>query len=209
MQPFTVLTGIAVPYVRDNITTDEIAPQQMMRRLDPDYREMLFLRQRRRADGSENPDFILHQPQFRNPAILVAGSNFGCGSARETAQWALIANGIRCVVAKSFADIFRENCLQNGMLTVELPADAFETFLQRVVAANGVMPFMADLPAQRISGPGGADIAFDITPADRMRLLEGLDDIGMTLKHLGDIAAWEQRAAGERPWLQTAVDRRR
>ena len=164
MQPFTVLTGVAVPYVRDNITTDEIAPQQMMRRLDPDYREMLFLRQRRRADGSENPDFILHQPQFRNPAILVAGSNFGCGSARETAQWALIANGIRCVVAKSFADIFRENCLQNGMLTIELPADAFETFLQRVVAANGAMPFTADVRAQRIGGPGGADIAFDITP---------------------------------------------
>jgi 3-isopropylmalate/(R)-2-methylmalate dehydratase small subunit len=209
MQPFTVLTGVAVPYVRDNITTDEIAPQQMMRRLDPDYREMLFLRQRRRADGSENPDFILHQPQFRNPAILVAGSNFGCGSARETAQWALIANGIRCVVAKSFADIFRENCLQNGMLTIELPADAFETFLQRVVAANGATPFTADVRAQRIGGPGGADIAFDITPADRMRLLEGLDDIGMTLKHLSDIAAWEQRAAGERPWLQTAVDRRR
>jgi 3-isopropylmalate/(R)-2-methylmalate dehydratase small subunit len=209
MQPFTVLTGVAVPYVRDNITTDEIAPQQMMRRLDPDYREMLFLRQRRRADGSENPDFILHQPQFRNPAILFAGSNFGCGSARETAQWALIANGIRCVVAKSFADIFRENCLQNGMLTIELTGDAFDAFLQRVVAANGAMPFTADVRAQRISGPGGADIAFDITPADRMRLLEGLDDIGMTLKHLSDIAAWEQRAAGERPWLQTAVDRRR
>jgi 3-isopropylmalate/(R)-2-methylmalate dehydratase small subunit len=209
MQPFTTLTGVAVPYVRDNITTDEIAPQQMMRRLDPDYRVMLFLRQRRGADGGENPDFILHQPQFRNPSILVAGSNFGCGSARETAQWALIANGIRCVVAKSFADIFRENCLQNGMLTIELPPNEFEAFVKRVVAANGAMPFTADLPSQRISGPAGPDISFDIAAADRMRLLEGLDDIGMTLKHLGDIAAWEQRAAGERPWLQTAVDRRR
>jgi 3-isopropylmalate dehydratase small subunit len=209
MQPFTTLTGVAVPYVRDNITTDEIAPQQMMRRLDPDYREMLFLRQRRRVDGSENPDFMLHQPQFRQPAILVAGRNFGCGSARETAQWALMANGIRCVVAKSFADIFRENCLQNGMLTVDLPEAEFASFAVRVTAANGAAPFIVDLPAQRISGPGGPDIAFDIAAADRTRLLEGLDDIGMTLKHVKDIAAWEQRAAGERPWLQTAVDRRR
>jgi 3-isopropylmalate dehydratase small subunit len=209
MQPFTTLTGVAVPYVRDNITTDEIAPQQMMRRLDPDYREMLFLRQRRRADGSENPDFILHQPQFRQPAILVAGRNFGCGSARETAQWALLANGICCVVAKSFADIFRENCLQNGMLTVDLPETEFASFAVRVTAVNGAAPFTVDLPAQRISGPGGPDIAFDIAAADRTRLLEGLDDIGMTLKHVKDIADWEQRAAGERPWLQTAVDRRR
>jgi 3-isopropylmalate dehydratase small subunit len=209
MQSFTTLTGVAVPYVRDNITTDEIAPQQMMRRIDPDYREMLFLRQRRRADGSENPDFVLHQPQFRKPSILVAGGNFGCGSARETAQWALIANGIRCVVARSFADIFRENCLQNGMLTVELPPSEFDAFLARVLAANGATPFTVDLPTQRISGPGGGDITFDIAPADRMRLLEGLDDIGMTLKHQNDIAAWEKRAAGERPWLQTAFDRRR
>ena len=160
-------------------------------------------------DGNPNPDFPLNRRQFRNPAILVTGHNFGCGSSRESAVWAMVENGIRCIVAKSFADIYRENCLQNGLLPIELAAADFAAFAARVIAADGSAPFTIDLQAQRISGPGGADIAFEVAAADRMRLLEGLDDIGLTLKHEQEVAAWEKRAASERPWLQTARDSRK
>jgi 3-isopropylmalate dehydratase small subunit len=208
MQPFVSHTGIAVPILRDDINTDEIAPTQAMRVLKPDYQKMLFMRARQRDDGSENPDFVLNQPQFRNPGILVTGQNFGAGSSREAAVWCMVTNGIRVIVAKSFADIYRENCLQNGLLPVALPAEAADAFIARVIAINGAAPFKIDLPSQRISGPGGPDIAFDIPAADKMRLLEGLDDIGLTLKHTGDIIAWEQRIATEQPWLQQARDSR-
>ena len=220
MTPFTTLTGVAVPMLargpakwppvrgqdhapmlEDDINTDQIAPQQMDRSLDPDYRVMLFRRHR------TDPAFILNRPQYAAPAILVAGRNFGCGSARETAVWAPMSWGIRCVVAKGFADIYRENCLQNGVLPLEL-GDAHEAFAARVVAADGAAPFTVDLLTQTISGPGGPAIAFDIAPADRLRLIEGLDDIGLTLKHVDDIAAWEQRTAATQPWLQTARDSR-
>jgi 3-isopropylmalate/(R)-2-methylmalate dehydratase small subunit len=231
MTPFTTLTGAAAPLLahvtakacpgldpgwtpvrrqehapslEDDINTDQIAPQQMDRRLDPDYRAMLFRRQRQDAD------FVLNRPQYQNAAILVAGRNFGCGSARETAVWALMAWGIRCVVARGFADIFRENCLQNGVLPLELELDGAgaDAFAARVVAADGASPFTVDLVAQTIGGPGGPAINFDIAPADRMRLLEGLDDIGLTLKHADEIAAWERRTAVEQPWLQNAPDSR-
>src|SRR5262249_37252220 len=114
MQPFTSHTGIAVPLLKDDINTDQIAPVQAMRALKPDYQALLFMRARQRDDGSEDPDFALNQPQFRNPGILVAGHNFGAGSSREAAVWGMLANGIRVIVARSFADIYRENCLQNG-----------------------------------------------------------------------------------------------
>ena len=203
MTPFLTATGTAVPLLLDDINTDQIAPQQLDRSLNPDYRVMLFRRQRQDAG------FILNRPQYQSAAILIGGSNFGAGSARETAVWALMAWGIRCVVARSFADIFRENCLQNGVLPLELPAADYDTFAARVVAADGAAPFTVDLVAQRISGPGGPDIAFDIAGSDRMRLIEGLDDIGLTLKHADDITAWERRAAAATPWLQTARDSRR
>jgi len=120
----------------------------------------------------------------------------------------MLANNIRVIVARSFADIYRENCLQNGLLPIVLePRDA-AAFADRVIAVNGAAPFTVDLRTQRISGPGGADITFDIPAADRMRLLEGLDDIGLTLKHSDEIASWEQRTAAGQPWLQAAVDRR-
>ena len=163
---------------------------------------MLFRRQRQDAAS-------LNQPQYRHPAILVGGSNFGCGSARETAVWALMSWGIRCVVARGFADIFRENCLQNGVLPLELAEPEHAAFAARVVAADGAAPFTVDLIEQRISGPGGPDIAFDIAPSDRTRLIEGLDDIGLTLKHADDIAAWERRTAAATPWLQVAMDSRK
>jgi 3-isopropylmalate dehydratase small subunit len=209
MQPFKTHTGIAVPLIQDDINTDQIAPIQAMRNLKPDYKKLLFMRARTRDDGSENPDFVLNRPQFRNPGILVTGQNFGAGSSRESAVWGMIANNIRVIVAKSFADIYRENCLQNGLLPIVLAPEAADAFEQRVIAANGAAPFTVDLETQTISGPGGADITFEIAAADRMRLLEGLDDIGLTLKHTEDIVAFEQDMAAAQPWLQTARDSRR
>ncbi len=204
MQPFTSHTGIAVPLLRDDVNTDEISPVQAMRETKPDYKKLLFMRTR-----AENPDFPLNQPQFANPGILVSGHNFGAGSSREAAVWGMLANNIRVIVAKSFADIYRENCLQNGLLPVTLPPEQADAFIARVVAANGSAPFTVDLRTQIISGPGGPDIVFDIPAAERTRLLEGLDDIGLTLKQSDDIVAFERRMAAERPWLQEVRDSRR
>src|SRR5207253_1553132 len=162
MQPFKSHTGIAVPLIKDDINTDQIAPAQAMRNLKPDYRQLLFMRARKRDDGSENPDFVLNRPQFRNPGILVTGHNFGAGSSRESAVWGMLANNIRVIVAKSFADIYRENCLQNGLLPIVLAPALAEAFEQRVIATNGAARFTVDLETQTISGPGGADITFDI-----------------------------------------------
>ena len=208
MQPFTSHTGVAVPLLQDDINTDQIAPVQSMRALKPDYRALLFMRARKRDDGSEDPDFVLNQPQFRAPGILVTGQNFGAGSSREAAVWGMLANNIRVIVARSFADIYRENCLQNGLLPVVLAGPDADAFERHVVAVNGAAPFTVDLVAQRITGPDGFAVGFEIAAADRMRLLEGLDDIGLTLKHGDEVATWEQRMAGEQPWLQTAADSR-
>ena len=209
MQPFRTHTGIAVPLTRDDINTDEIAPVAAMRNLKLDYKALLFMRTRRRDDGSEEPEFVLNKPQFRNPSILVTGHNFGAGSSREAAVWSMLANNIRVIVARSFADIYRENCLQNGLLPVVLDANAADAFEAWVIANDGAAPFTVDLETQRISGPGGPDVAFDIAPADRMRLLEGLDDISLTLKHVDEIKAWEQRMVATQPWLQVAWEDRR
>ncbi len=208
MQPFSRHTAVAAPLIRDDINTDQIAPVMHSRDLKEDYKVTLFYRARRREDGSEDPDFVLNKPQFRAAGILVTGNNFGAGSSRESAVWAMVANNIRVIVAKSFADIYRENCLQNGVLPIVLAAEEADALTARVVAANGAAPFTVDLVSQRISGPGGADMAFDIAPADRTRLLEGLDDIGLTLKHMNEIVSWEQRVAAAQPWLQTAKDSR-
>jgi 3-isopropylmalate dehydratase small subunit len=174
-----------------------------MREMKPDYKKMLFMRAR-----DEDSDFPLNKPQFANPGILVTGENFGAGSSREAAVWSMLANNIRVIVAKSFADIYRENCLQNGLLPVVLGDSDADAFIARVVKADGSAPFTVDLQTQKISGPGGPDIAFDIPAADRMRLLEGLDDIGLTLKHTDEIASWEKRIAASQPWLQEARDSR-
>jgi len=170
---------------------------------------MLFHRARRRDDGSDDPDFVLNKPQFRAVGILVTGQNFGAGSSRESAVWSMLANDIRVIVAKSFADIYRENCLQNGLLPVVLGPDVADGFIARVIAADGKAPFTVDLVASKISGPGGPDIRFEIPAADRTRLLEGLDDIGLTLKHVDEIASWERRAQAAQPWLQSSRDSRR
>src|SRR5438309_11362028 len=128
MQPFTSHAGTAVPLLGDDINTDQVAPVQAMRALKPDYKALLFMRSRRRDDGSEDPDFVLNKPQFRQPGILVTGHNFGAGSSREAAVWGMLANDIRVIVARSFADIHRENCLQNGLLPVVLAAAAAQAF---------------------------------------------------------------------------------
>ena len=208
MEKFTRHTGIAVPLLKDDINTDQIAPILHSRGLKEDYRAMLFHRARRREDGSENPDFVLNKPQFRSPGLLVTGQNFGAGSSRESAVWSMLANGIRVIVAKSFADIYRENCLQNGLLPIVLGGDQADNFIARVVEVDGKAPFTVDLVGQRISGPGGDDVAFEIAPADRTRLLEGLDDIGLTLKHMDEIMSWERRAQATQPWLQSTRDSR-
>ena len=208
MEPFTRHTGIAVPLVKDDINTDQIAPILHSRGLKEDYRAMLFHRARHREDGSEDPDFVLNKPQFRSPGLLVTGQNFGAGSSRESAVWSMLANGIRVIVAKSFADIYRENCLQNGLLPIVLSSDLADAFIARVVEVDGQAPFTVDLVAQRISGPGGGDIVFEIAAADRTRLLEGLDDIGLTLKHMDEIVSWERRAQATQPWLQSTRDSR-
>jgi 3-isopropylmalate/(R)-2-methylmalate dehydratase small subunit len=209
MQPFSTHSGIAAPLLVDDMNTDQIAPFLPSRSLKDDYKVMLFNRQRFREDGSEIPDFVLNRPQFRNAGILVTGDNFGAGSSRESAVWSMLANNIRVIVAKSFADIYRENCLQNGLLPVVLDAGVADAFIARVVAADGAAPFTVDLMTQRISGPGGPDISFEIPDADRTRLLEGLDDIGMTMKHVDEIVNWEREADNAQPWLQQAADHRR
>ena len=207
-EPFTTLTGIAVPLLENDVNTDQMAPVQTGRGLEPDHAALFFSRRRFRADGSEDPDCVFNKPQFKGGRILVSGENFGCGSSREGAVWALAAFGFRCVVARSFADIFRENCLRNGVLTVTLSPDRAEAFEKLVGETDGARPFTADLENQRVVGPDGSAFPFEIGPAERTALLEGLDDIGMTLKHRDDIAAWEARVRDQRPWLQELPVRR-
>ena len=202
MRAFSILTGVAAPYLEDDVNTDQIAPLGSGPRVDPDYSEMFFLRQRLKADGSLEPTFFLNQPQFSTPSLLVAGANFGCGSSREAAVWCMQAVGIHCIIARSFADIYRENCLQNGVLPVVLaPAD--QARLEAlVVATNGARNFTVDLAAEKITGPGGEVFTFDLPPAEKTRLLEGLDDIGLTLKHDDEIAAFEAKMKVAKPWSQ-------
>ena len=208
MEAFSTLTGVAAPLLEDDLNTDQIQPVSRSKGLKPDYAALLFSRWRYRGDGSEEPDFLINRPQFRTTRILVGGNNFGCGSSREGAVWSLIAFGIRCIVARSFADIFRENCLRNGLPPIVLAPGQAAAFEATVTKVDGSAPFTADLPNQRMHCPDGAEFAFDIAPGERTALLEGLDDIGLTLKHRDEIAGWEQRTKSERPWLQEVADRR-
>ena len=202
MQPFTILEGIAAHLIEDDINTDQIAPLGAGRWMNPDYAEMLFMRRRKNPDGLPNPDFFLNQPQFRSPSILVTGANFGCGSSREAAVWCVQAVGIRCIVARSFADLYRENCLQNGVLPMVLDPAHADVFEALVISTNGCAPIRIDLITQSIHAPDGKIFKFDLTAADRARLIEGLDDIGMTMKHEPEIATFEKRVGLQSPWLQ-------
>jgi 3-isopropylmalate/(R)-2-methylmalate dehydratase small subunit len=205
MQAFTTLTGVAAPLLHDDINTDQIAPVLPLRVLEPDYAALLFMRWRRGPDGTPNRDFVLNHPNFHTAQILVAGANFGCGSSRESAAWALAAFGIRCIVAHSFADLFRDNCIKNGLLPVVLAAADAPAFETLVLKVNGVAPFQVDLIEQAIRGPNGTIFPFEIDAADRAALMEGLDEIGLTLKYADDIMAWEARTRVAQPWLQSVT----
>jgi len=202
MQPFTSLAGIAAPLLVDDINTDQITPAQASRSLHPDYAAAWFSRWRLDPDGNEIDGFVLNRSEYHGVPILVVGRNFGCGSAREGAVWAMVARGVRCIVARSFADLYRANCIQNGVLPIVL-ADAdqqrFETLVQDIA---GRAPFTIDLQARRVIGPGHQIFTFDIDAAERTMLLEGLDDIGLSLTHSAAINDWERDVAARQAWLQ-------
>jgi 3-isopropylmalate/(R)-2-methylmalate dehydratase small subunit len=201
MQPFTTLTGIAAPLPMMNVDTDKIIPKQFLKTIARSgLGKSLFFEMRYDDAGAENPSFVLNRPEFRNASILIAGENFGCGSSREHAPWALLDFGIRCVIAPSFADIFYNNCFKNGILLVTLPQAQVEALLaiaERKVGAS----FRVDLPEQVIETPHGERIGFEIDPFRKACLLGGLDDIGLTLQKADRIADFEQRHRAERPWL--------
>jgi len=198
MEAFSSVTGIAVAYLDDDVNTDEITPVQ--RDLHPDLAALLFRRRRRLDDGSLDPEFPLNRPEFKNAVVLVAGRNFGCGSSRESAVWAMSAVGIRAIVARSFSDIYRDNCLKNGLLPVVLARADCARFEAEVVAASGRSDVTVDLVRQMVTGPTGYAYAFEIESAERTALLEGLDDIGVSLRENSAIADFERRAMNEMPW---------
>ncbi len=201
MTPLTRITGRAAPLMAENVNTDVII---RIERLSLLAREELgpyaFEAWRYREDGTEDPDFVLNRPEWRGAPILLAGPNFGCGSSREGAVWALNALGIRCVIAPGFGAIFAGNCYQNGTLPVTLPAETVEAFA-RIARANPGVPFTVDLERQQVTPPGGAPVAFGIDPLRRRGLLAGLDDIGLTTRRLDEIRAFQAADRGRRPWV--------
>ncbi|MCY1665433.1 3-isopropylmalate dehydratase small subunit [Rhizobium sp. SL86] len=201
MEKFVKLTGVAAPLPVVNIDTDMIIPKDYLKTIKrTGLGKGLFAEARYRDDGSLNPDFVLNKPQYEHAKILVAGDNFGCGSSREHAPWALLDFGIRCVISTSFADIFYNNCFKNGILPIVVSQDDLDKLMDDASrGANAVLTI--DLEAQEISGPDGGKITFDIDPARKHIMLEGLDDIATTLKSDGAIASFETKIQSERPWL--------
>ena len=201
MQKFDTLTGVAAPLNIVNVDTDMIIPKQFLKTIKrTGLGKGLFSEKRYRDDGSENPDFVLNKPAYRHAKILVAGDNFGCGSSREHAPWALLDFGIRCVISTSFADIFYNNCFNNGILPVVVsPEDLEKLFDDARRGANATLT--VDLEAQEIRGPDGGVVRFEIEASRKQKLLSGLDDIGITMERAPAIAGFEQRNAGTRPWI--------
>jgi 3-isopropylmalate/(R)-2-methylmalate dehydratase small subunit len=199
MQPFTVLTGVAAPLKIVNVDTDMIIPKQYLKTIKrTGLGTGLFAEMRYRDDGSENPDFVLNRPAYRKAQVLVAGDNFGCGSSREHAPWALLDFGIRCVISTSFADIFYNNCFKNGILPIKVsPEDLDKLFDDAERGANATLTI--DLDNQEIRGPDGGTVKFDIDPFRKHCLLNGLDDIGLTMEKAPAIEAYEKKLV-ERPW---------
>jgi 3-isopropylmalate/(R)-2-methylmalate dehydratase small subunit len=194
MEPFTRLNGVAAPIDRVNIDTDQIIPAIHLKRIErTGYGQFLFGSWRFLEDGSPNPDFVLNQPEYRHPSILVAGRNFGCGSSREHAPWALEDFGIRCIIAPSFADIFFSNCFQNGLLPIILPEEQVKRLMDKLEQDPGTR-LSVDLAAQRIwDEDEELVLTFDIDPFRKECLLNGLDEIGLTLQQEAKIAAFEAR----------------
>jgi 3-isopropylmalate/(R)-2-methylmalate dehydratase small subunit len=200
MQPFTRLTGIAAPLPIPNVDTDKIIPARFLKTIKRSgLGKNLFDAMRYREDGSENPDFVLNQEPYRRAEILVAGSNFGCGSSREHAPWALMDFGIRCIIAPDFADIFHNNCFKNGILPIRLPQEICDRLMEDArLGANARLS--VDLERQVVVRPNGEEIRFEIDPFHKHCLLHGLDDIGQTMAHLPKIDAYEAKRRAAEPW---------
>ena len=201
MEKFTTLTGIAAPMPLVNIDTDMIIPKQFLKTIArTGLGRNLFNEMRFNPDGSEKPDFVLNQPAYRKAEILVAGENFGCGSSREHAPWALLDFGIRAVIAPSYADIFYSNCFKNGILPIVLPADQVAVLMGD--AQNGANArITVDLEAQTVTSSDGHSFHFEVDPFRKHCLLNGLDDIDLTLEKAEAIDAFEKTAATLRPWV--------
>ena len=201
MQKFDKLTGVAAPMPQINVDTHMIIPKQFLETIKRSgLGKNLFDEMRFTPDGKEKPDFVLNKPAYRNAQILVTGENFGCGSSREHAPWALLDFGIRCIIATSYADIFYNNCFKNGILPIKLPqADVDKLMADAERGANAVVSI--DLAAQEIRGPDGGVIKFDIDPYRKQCLIEGLDDIGLTMKQGASIDQFEAKRAAQQPWL--------
>jgi len=194
MQPFTKLTGVAAPLDRANVDTDQIIPKQFLKRIErTGFGQFLFYDWRFEPDGvTPNPDFELNHPAYAGATILLAARNFGSGSSREHAPWALDDFGFRCVIAPSFADIFYNNCFQNGLLPVVLPEETVAQLMKNAQQRPGY-ELTVDLPSQTICDDAGFSTNFEVDPFRKHRMLNGLDDIGMTLQHEGDITAFEKQ----------------
>ena len=201
MTPFTTLTGIAAPLPLVNVDTDMIIPKQFLKTIQRSgLGKNLFDEMRYDAQGQEIPSFVLNRPAWREASILVAGDNFGCGSSREHAPWALADFGIRCVISTSFADIFFGNCFKNGILPVVLPEEARDLCMRDAERGSNAR-VIVDLPSQTVTLSDGTAIPFEVDPFRKHCLLNGLDDIGLTLEKAPAIAAFESRAALARPWV--------
>jgi 3-isopropylmalate/(R)-2-methylmalate dehydratase small subunit len=201
MQPFTTLTGLVAPLDRMNVDTDQIIPKQFLKTIQrTGLREGLFYDWRRAKDGSPDPEFFLNQSRYRDASILLTRDNFGCGSSREHAPWALLDQGFRCIIAPSFADIFFNNCIQNGILPIVLHHDEVQALFEGVAATDG-FSVTVDLAAQTVTTPQQTIYRFAIDPFPKDCLYRGLDAIGLTLQHQDAITAYERRRKAEAPWL--------
>ena len=201
MKPFTRLDGRAAPLGLANVDTDQIIPKQFLKTVEREgLAKGLFYDFRFDEAGREKSDFVLNRPEYRAASILIAGDNFGCGSSREHAPWALMDFGITCVISSSFADIFHNNCLNNGLLPVVLKPQEVEALMEEAKGGNHV--FTVDLETQTVSAPSGARFRFEIDPDRKHKLLEGLDAIGETLQHAPAIDVYEMKRALAQPWLE-------
>ena len=201
MTPFTHLDGRAAPLAMANVDTDQIIPKQFLKTIEREgLGKGLFYDLRFDGDGNLKPDFVLNQPAYQGASVLVAGDNFGCGSSREHAPWALLDFGLRCVIAPSFADIFYNNCFENGLLPVALPEDAVKAIMDEAKGGNHMVS--VDLETQTVVSPSGRKFSFEIDPGRKEKLLKGLDAVGETLQHAGDIGVYEERRKVMRPWLE-------
>jgi 3-isopropylmalate/(R)-2-methylmalate dehydratase small subunit len=203
MQAFTRLDATLAPLPLDNIDTDQIIPKQFLKTVEREGLGVgLFYDLRFDPDGKAKPGFVLNRPEFKGAGVLVAGDNFGCGSSREHAPWALMDFGIRCVVSTSFADIFYNNCFQNGLLPVVLKADEVAALMEEAKGGNHMVT--VDLEAQTVVSPSGATFTFEIDPQRKEKMLKGLDAIGETLQSAADIDVYEMKQALAKPWLEDA-----